>query len=295
MRPPHLAGAQRTAAAAALMLVLLAIAATATGRGGSTGPPPGTHAVSTAGDHVVVVAVVVLVPILAVLGFAMLLYVQITRRRERDPEMLRRRRQARLMGAGLLAVLVGLMIYRLRHPHWSPFTFLHLRNPLATGHSRAPHFQRPHPGGGAISGTDWTLAALVWALLVLAGLAAYLRVRARRRELEPLALPQPLDDGDDLGLDAVRRERNPRRAVIAAYALMERLMARDGLERGPHEAPMEYLGRVTLRGHRGAASVHRLTALFQRARFGHRPVDEAMRRRAIAAVEELDAEAGGTP
>jgi hypothetical protein len=295
MRPRHLAGAQRTAAAAALMLVLLAIAATATGRGGSTGPPPGTHAVSTAGHHVLVVAVVVLAPILAVLGFAMLLYVQITRRRERDPEVLRRRRQARLIGAGLLAVVAGVMIYRLRHPHWNPFTFLHLRNPLATGSSRAPHFQRPHAGGGAISGADWTLAALVWALLVLAGVVAYLRIRARRRELEPLVLLQAVDEGEDLGLDAVRRERNPRRAVIAAYALMERLMARDGLERGPHEAPMEYLGRVTLHGHRGAASVHRLTALFQRARFGHRQVDEEMRLRAIAAVEELDSGAGGTP
>ena len=40
--------------------------------------------------------------------------------------------------------------------------------------------------------------------------------------------------------------------------------------------------------------MHRLTGLFQRARFSHRPVDEDMRRRAIAAVEELaaDSDAG---
>ena len=38
--------------------------------------------------------------------------------------------------------------------------------------------------------------------------------------------------------------------MIAAYAAMERHMARDGLPRGAHEAPMEYLGRVTLRGPR---------------------------------------------
>jgi Domain of unknown function (DUF4129) len=64
------------------------------------------------------------------------------------------------------------------------------------------------------------------------------------------------------------------------------------LARGVHEAPMEYLGRVTLHGHDRVAAVHRLTGLFQRARFSRRPVDEDMRRRAIAAVEELADDAG---
>lgn len=278
------------------MLVLLAIAASATARGGGSGPPPGAGAVSTAGHHVIVVAAIVLVPILAVLGFVLMLYVQIMKRRERNPEVLRRRRQARVLAIGLIGVAIGLLIYKERHPSWNPLSFLHLKNPFAslpTNHGRAPQFQHPHAGGGPISSTDWTLAALIWILLVLVAVAVYTRIRARRRELEPLALSDAAEEDDDLGLDAVRRERNPRRAVIAAYALMERLLARDGLARGQHEAPMEYLGRVTLHGHHGAGSVHRLTALFQRARFGHRPVDEEMRRRAIAAVEELDAGTDG--
>jgi phosphatidylglycerophosphate synthase len=290
-----LAGLQRTAAAAAVMLVLLAIAAAATGRGGRTGAPPGTGAVSAIGHHALVVAVVVLFPILAVAGLILVLYVQIMKRRERDPEVLRRRRQGRVVALALLAIALGLLIYKLRHPTWNPLGFLHLKNPfsnLANNHGR-PQFQHPHGGGGAISSTDWMLAAIVWVLLVVVAVAVFARVRARRDEVEPPAIPEAADDADDLGLDAVRRERNPRRAVIAAYALMERLMARDGLARGPHEAPMEYLGRVTLHGHRGAGSVHRLTALFQRARFSHRPVDEEMRQRAIAAVEELDPGPGG--
>lgn len=278
------------------MLVLLAITASATARGGGSGPPPGAGLVSTAGHHVVVVATIVLVPIAAVLGLVMLLYVQIMRRRERDPEVLRRRRQARVLAFGLLAAAVGMLIYRGRHPAWNPLAFLHLRNPfasLATGHAKAPQIHPPHAGGGAIAGGDWTAAAVVWVLLALAGVVVYRRVRARRGELAPVVPAATAEDAEDLGLDAVRRERNPRRAVIAAYALMERLMARDGLPRGAHEAPMEFLGRVTLAGHRGAAGVHRLTVLFQRARFGHRRVDEEMRRRAIAAVEELDAVTGG--
>ncbi len=100
-------------------------------------------------------------------------------------------------------------------------------------------------------------------------------------------LSEPLDESAGPDIDALRRERNPRRAVIAAYAMMERQLARDGIARGPHEAPMEYLGRVTLHGHPRIATVHRLTGLYQRARFSHRPVSEEMRRGAIAAVEEL--------
>jgi hypothetical protein len=55
---------------------------------------------------------------------------------------------------------------------------------------------------------------------------------------------------------------------------------------------MEYLGRITLLGHDRVGAVHRLTLLFQRARFSERPVDEDMRRRAIAAVEDLAGGAG---
>ena len=113
---------------------------------------------------------------------------------------------------------------------------------------------------------------------------------AAAAELEPFELGPDGDDEPDLA--ALRRERNPRRAVIAAYAMMERLMARDGLPRSAHEAPMEYLGRVTRAGHARVAQVHRLTGLFQRARFSDRPVDQDMRRRALAAAEELAAGAG---
>jgi Domain of unknown function (DUF4129) len=280
------------------MLVLLAVAATATGRsGGASSAPPGAHAISTAGHHAALVVGIVLVPILAVVGFTLLMYAQIMKRRERDPEVLRRRREARRRLAVVIAFLAAIVIYRIR-THRNPLAFLHLRNPFSTlngAHGGAPGLQHPHTSAGHITGTDWTLAALVWAALAAATVFAYLRIRARRRDLEPFALAADEGDDGDWRLDAVRRERNPRRAVLAAYALMERLLARDGLARGSHEAPMEYLGRVTLHGHPGAGSVHRLTALFQRARFSHRPVDEDMRRRAIAAVEELDGETGGEP
>src|SRR5262249_25623632 len=54
------------------------------------------------------------------------------------------------------------------------------------------------------------------------------------------ALAEVLDDT----LDDLRNEGDPRRAVIAAYARMERTMAAYGLPRIPSEAPEEYLRRM---------------------------------------------------
>ena len=143
------------------------------------------------------------------------------------------------------------MVYHLRTGR-NPLSFLHLQNPLSrlanVGHGKLPNSD-VHRAHGGISTTDWTLTALIWIALVVAiGLLLWRwRLVHARRELR---LPMPAAEepaGPDL--DGLRRERNPRRAVIAAYAAMEGLMARDGLPRDVHEAPMEYLGRVTRHGH----------------------------------------------
>jgi hypothetical protein len=49
----------------------------------------------------------------------------------------------------------------------------------------------------------------------------------------------------DETLDDLRAEPDPRRAVIAAYARMERALAAYELPRRPFEAPLEYLERVS--------------------------------------------------
>lgn len=277
------------------MVALLAVAALATRRGGGDSTaPPGTAAAAAAGHHVFIVAALVLAPILAIVGTALFMYAQIYRRRELDPEMMRRRRAARIQAAILAAVGLGLLTYWMRTGR-NPLGFLHLRNPFAAAgqtHAAAPRLHRPPAPHGSVSSADWKVAVLVWIALAAAAVVMFLRSRNRRRELAPFLLAADPDEVGESDLDVLRRERNPRRAVIAAYAAMERHMAREGLARGVHEAPMEYLGRVTLHGHERVACVHRLTGLFQRAKFSHRPVDEEMRRRAIAAVEELSGGAG---
>jgi len=277
------------------MVGLLAVAAVAT-RGGNGDPtaPPGAGAAATAGHHVLIVAALVLAPILAIIGVALFMYAQIYRRRELDPELRRRRRIARIQAAILATVFLAGTAYYVRTGH-NPIAFLHLRNPFAgasQSHGPGPRLHRPTGPHGSVTSTDWQIAVLVWVALAAAGVMLVVRSRGRRRELEPFVVSADVEVVGDSDLDALRRERNPRRAVIAAYAAMERRLARDGIPREVHEAPMEYLGRVTLHGHEKVACVHRLTSLFQWAKFSHRPVDEDMRRRAIAAVEELSHGAG---
>ena len=78
--------------------------------------------------------------------------------------------------------------------------------------------------------------------------------------------------------------------MIAAYARLERALAAYGLPRRPSEAPEEYVARILVDLDVGTASVRRLTALFERAKFSQHVVDEGMKDEAIVTLEELRAE-----
>jgi hypothetical protein len=271
------------------MAVLLAVAALGSnGDGHGSLAPPGSGAASSAGHHVLVVAIVVLAPILAVLGGAFFVYAQVHRLRERDADGLKKLKQRRRKtAAGFLLIVIGLALW-LRSGH-------HLVNPFGSGSAGrggSGTLGRPGSAHPAVTGNDWTAIVVIWVVLIAAAAFLYLRYRASPGSREPAPLPAFAEEPGESEVARLRRVRDPRRAVIAAYAAMERLMARDGVARGAHEAPMEYLGRVTLHGHHRVAAVHRLTALFQRGRFSDRPVDAEMRQRAIDAVEELEGDPG---
>jgi hypothetical protein len=93
----------------------------------------------------------------------------------------------------------------------------------------------------------------------------------------------------DVSLEALRREPDPRRAVIAAYAAMERALSGAGLGRHRSEAPMEYVRRVLTEQTRAPDEVRTVTDLFQVAKFSQHPVDEGMRTGAIDALEHIRA------
>jgi hypothetical protein len=153
------------------------------------------------------------------------------------------------------------------------------------------------------------------ALAVMVGIAVAQLVAERRRRGPPRSPAERLVELLDDTLEDLEREPDPRRAVIAAWARMERGLAAAGLPRHPAEAPFEYAARVlesalapTDRGtpsgfpgplptDRGtpsgfpgplrSASVHRLTGLFERAKFSRHPVGQDDRDQAIDALRTV--------
>jgi hypothetical protein len=125
--------------------------------------------------------------------------------------------------------------------------------------------------------------------LVAAAVVAYVvsERRARRRVSEREALLEDVSTALDETLDGLRAESDPRRAVIAAYARLEQVLAASGLPRRQAETQEEYLDRflVSLEVSEDAAT--RLTALFERAKFSQHTVDVGMKEEAIGALEQL--------
>jgi hypothetical protein len=126
------------------------------------------------------------------------------------------------------------------------------------------------------------LAVVAMAAIVAAGLLA-----DRRRRVPPRTPAERLVELLDDTLDDIERDPDPRRAVIAAWARMERGLAAAGLPRAPAEAPFEYVARVLAASEVRPASVHRLTDLFERAKFSRHAIDHAMRQEAVAALRAV--------
>ncbi|HEY2935974.1 MAG TPA: DUF4129 domain-containing protein [Gaiellaceae bacterium] len=131
----------------------------------------------------------------------------------------------------------------------------------------------------------WIAAAVVIAFFAaLVVFAAYLRARSRvaaderRRAAEDVAAA--LDDS----VDDLRAEPDARRAIVAAYARMERALGAVGVPRRPAEAPLEFMARA-LEGLRASGvSVRRLTELFRVAKFSAHSLGPAEKGQAIDAL-----------
>jgi multisubunit Na+/H+ antiporter MnhB subunit len=134
----------------------------------------------------------------------------------------------------------------------------------------------------------WSVALGTIALLVAAFAVLIVRERRRRRGdardwTAALLLADALDDT----LDDLRAEPDPRRAIIAAYARMERALGLYGLPRRESEAPLEYMTRVLTELKASEWAIRRLTDLFALAKFSDHPVSEPMKDRAIGALEAI--------
>jgi Domain of unknown function (DUF4129) len=134
----------------------------------------------------------------------------------------------------------------------------------------------------------WDEVAVAAALI--AGAAA-LVVAGRRQRRPPkpwrIRSREAVSAALDFSLDDLRTEPDLRRAIIAAYARMERALAGAGLPRAPSEAPFEYVERALGALDTSGPSVSRLTALFEWAKFSQHEPRPEMRDEAIDALANL--------
>jgi hypothetical protein len=127
--------------------------------------------------------------------------------------------------------------------------------------------------------------------LLLAGIVAYVlserRGRRGRDALADRALALQLADVLDETLDDLRAEEDPRRAIIAAYARLERVLAANGIARRAAETSDEYLNRVLHLLELAPDAIASLTRLFTRSKFSQHDIDLAMKEEAISALEHV--------
>jgi len=131
----------------------------------------------------------------------------------------------------------------------------------------------------------WTILAIVL-VAILAGVAALVLRRGRA----PAGAPEPAAAGEAVqaAIAALEAGADPRGAVIAAYAAMQRTLAAHGLVRSPSEAPREFLRRVLVANRAAEEDAGTLTGLFEEARFSTHPISERTRERALSALRSLE-------
>jgi NADH:ubiquinone oxidoreductase subunit 6 (subunit J) len=135
---------------------------------------------------------------------------------------------------------------------------------------------------------NWYIAAGVFALIFgLSATALIASSRKRSKLVREITVAQELMAMLDETLDDIRSEADPRKAVIAAYARMEKILAAHDLGRRPSEAPLEYLRRVLGELRVTEESVTKLTALFERAKFSEHEIDASAKEEAIDALVTL--------
>ena len=221
---------------------------------------------------------------LGVLVSAVMVAYGLTQRQAIAREMAsgRYRRTSLTMFLGFAIVFALATYWRLRT--WRP-TPVDGEEEVVIGPGRTPPTQPGAADSAYTPSISWITVALVGVLVLVAVVAYVASLRRARTDREPAELlVEDLASALDDALDDIRSEADPRRAVIAAYARLERVLASHGLARLASETADEYVARVLNNLAIDSGAVERLTQLFAEAKFSQHRVDAAMKDEAIAAL-----------
>ena len=260
--------------------VVVALVAVALAARGST--PSGDNRTRKPSDTLVDVLFSLYIVVL-VGGACLFVYMLVLHRHVRADEG-NKRRQTLLETVLVWTLLLGLgLVAARRLADWD--------GPLRTQRTdlfqnRTQGLPEPGPPGGRSPEFAWVPVLVTVGLIVVALGAWWFAGRARKRSRGEfrLGLAHAVVQAVDESLDDLHAETDPRRAVIAAYARLERVLADHGVARQPSEAPLEYLARVLASLQVGDEAVATLTHLFERAKFSQHAVGPEMKEQAIAAL-----------
>ena len=280
--------------------VLLAMAAAGSRARVGGGPSVGSTALRLGFGALEFLAAVALLGGLALLvvGFP-----RLRRRRDDEPEWVVERPpvpwHTKLLALGLVVIVLGglagsllVLRHQLEERQAAPPA------PTAPAPPQVPSSVPPAAGNPPGAGDPllpvlWAVGAVALAAAVWVGTA---RLRAHRGAAPPERAPRPaapvVEEALRLSLEDLRREPDPRRAIVAAYARMLAVLGRLGMRRRAAEAPLEYLRRLLGELEGDPEPARRLTELFELAEFSRAPVTEAMRAEAIGALGTIRARLG---
>jgi len=151
----------------------------------------------------------------------------------------------------------------------------------------------PQPGARSFELPSWLPWTVLAILAIAALIGAWVLLRHSRTLTDEAGRTPTSTAAVEAAISALDSRQDPRAAVIAAYAAMERTFAAHDLGRRRPEAPREYLRRVLRASEAPADPAVTITDLFEEARFSTHPISEHARDRTRAALSSLRESLGG--
>jgi Domain of unknown function (DUF4129) len=142
----------------------------------------------------------------------------------------------------------------------------------------------------------WLLLPIAVAFTILTPAAVLIRRRRRRRD-EAVQAEEPgaLGRAVRASIAALESERDPRRAILRAFARMEQAFRDVEIERARDETASEFLGRTMRLLPVSAGAAAALTERFEEVRYSTHRVTEANRAQALASLQQVERELGERP
>jgi hypothetical protein len=143
----------------------------------------------------------------------------------------------------------------------------------------------------------WLLIPIAVAVTILTPAAVVIRRRRLKRDEATMHAGEPgaLGRAVQASIATLESERDPRRAILRAYARMERAFGDVEIVRARDETASEFLGRTRRRLPVSAGAAAALTERFEEVRYSTHQITEADRAQALASLHRVERELAQRP